>query len=115
MDCAIFRACFLSATLLVAGCKVSSPITPAGKDTYMVSSHVAACISCSATVKSMQTANEFCAKQKKFAVIRNSTGSTNPLGYNVSSELIFSCVDENDPDYQRPTLRKDDGVLTVTH
>jgi hypothetical protein len=79
----------------------------------MVSSHVAACISCSATVKSMQTANAFCAKQGKFAVVRNTSGSTNPFGYNVSNELIFSCIDENDPDYQRPNIRKDNGVTTV--
>jgi hypothetical protein len=44
----------------LTGCQVSSPVTPAGRDTYMVSAHVGACVSCSAQVKSMRTANEFC-------------------------------------------------------
>jgi hypothetical protein len=105
--------CLVALALLAAGCKVSSPVTPAGKDTYLVSSHVGACVSCSAAVTGLQTANKFCAKMGKFAVVRNTNSVTNFAGYTVSNELIFSCVDENDPDYQRPNLRKDSGVTTV--
>lgn len=115
MTTLLTRICCVSVALLATACKVSSPVEPAGKDTYMVSSHVAACVSCSAAVKSLQTANKFCAARGQFAVIKNSNGTTNPFGYNVSNELVFSCVNENDPEYQRPTLRKDDGVLTVNH
>ena len=103
----------LALALLAAGCKVSSPVVPAGKDTYMVSSHVGLCVSCSAAVTGLQTANKFCAQMGKFVVVRNTGGYTNPFGYDNSNQLLFSCVGENDPDYQRPTLRKDNGVNTV--
>lgn len=98
---------------LLAGCQVSSPITPMGRDTYMVSSHVGACVSCSAQVKSLKTANEFCAKQNKFAIVQNSNGFTNPFGYNTSNDMVFSCVTADDPEYTRRTLRKDNGVTTI--
>jgi hypothetical protein len=80
--------------LLVAGCKVSSPVVPAGPDTYLVSSHIGGCVSCSAAVTGLQTANKFCAKMGKVAVVRNTSGYTNPFGYDTSNQLTFSCVDE---------------------
>ena len=97
----------------LAACKTSSPVVPMGKNTYQVSSHVAACVSCSASVKSLQTANKYCASMGRFAVVRNEQNTTNIFGYNVGNELVFSCVDENDPEYQHPTLRKDNGVTTI--
>jgi hypothetical protein len=78
--------------LLLAGCEVSSPVVSAGKDIYFVSSHVGACINCSAAVQSLKTANAFCAKQGKTAVIRNTSGYRNPFGYDNSNQLYFSCV-----------------------
>jgi hypothetical protein len=95
------------------GACASSPVVPVGKDTYQVSSHVAGCISCSASVKSLQVANKYCASMGKVSVIRNEQNTTNMFGYNVGNELIFRCVDENDPEYQNPTLRKDNGVTTI--
>jgi hypothetical protein len=101
------------AAFIVAGCQVSSAVVPAGKDTYMVSSHVGACVSCSAAVKSLKTANEYCAKQAKVVVVRNTNGATNPFGYDNGNQLIFSCVPADDPEYVRPDLRKDNGVTTI--
>jgi hypothetical protein len=97
----------------VTSCQVSSPIVPAGKDSYMVSSHVGACVSCSAAIKSLKTANDFCAKQGKVVIVRNTSGATNPFGYDNGNQTIFSCVSPDDPEYTRPTLRKDDGVSTI--
>ena len=97
----------------LTGCKVSSPVVPAGKDSYMVSSHVAACVSCSAAIKSLKTANDFCAKQGKVVVVRNTSGATNPFGYDNGNQMIFTCVSADDPEYTRPTLRKDNGVTTI--
>lgn len=99
--------------IILAGCETSSPVMPAGKDTYLVSSHVAACVSCSAQIQSLKTANAFCAKRGLFAVIRTANGVTNAFGYNVSNELLFSCVTADDPDYRRATLRPDNGVTTI--
>jgi len=107
------KAMWIATILLLSGCKVSSPVTQAGKDTYLVSSHVGACVSCSAAVQSLKTANQFCAKEGKFAVMQTSTGATNPFGYNVSNEMLFRCVTADDPAYQHPTLRPDNGVSTI--
>ena len=97
----------------LAGCEVSSPVVQAGKDTYMVSSHVGACLHCSARIQSMKTANAYCARQGKFAIVRNTSGATNPFGYDNGNDMVFSCVSADDPEYNRPTLRKDNGVTTV--
>lgn len=103
----------IASFLLLCGCEVSSPITPAGRDTYMISSHVAMCGNCSAAVQSLKTANTFCAKEGKFAVIQMTNGATNGFGYNVSNEMLFRCVTADDPAYQHPTLRPDNGVSTI--
>jgi len=89
---AVSRSSVFALVVLLAGCEVSSPVVPAGKDIYLVSSHVGACISCSAAVQGLKTANAFCAKQGKTAVIRNTSGYTNPFGYDNSNQLYFSCV-----------------------
>lgn len=92
------RSMFIAAAVTMlclctlSACEVSSPIVAAGKDSYMVSSHVGACVSCSADVQSLKTANRFCAKQGKVAMIRNDSSTTNAFGYTVGNELIFSCV-----------------------
>jgi predicted RNA-binding Zn-ribbon protein involved in translation (DUF1610 family) len=79
----------------------------------MVSSHVGACVSCSAAITSLKTANDFCAKQGKVVVLRNTSGATNPFGYDNGNQTIFSCVSPDDPEYARPALRKDNGVTTI--
>jgi len=107
------RVTVFAALALLAGCETSGRVVPVGKDSYMVSSHVAGCISCAASVKSMETANAYCAKQQKVAIIRNTNSSTNGFGYEVGNTTVFSCVSENDPEYARPSLRKDNGVTTI--
>ncbi len=99
--------------IAVTACQVSSSVVPAGRDSYMVSSHVGACVSCSAAIKSLKTANDFCAKQGKVVVVRNTSGATNPFGYDNGNQTIFSCVSSDNPEYTRPTLRKDNGVTTI--
>lgn len=107
------KIAIFAAAALLAGCEISSPIVPSGKDTYMVSSHVGACVHCSARIQSMKTANTFCAKQGKFAIVRNTSGATNPFGYDNGNDMVFSCVSADDPEYNRPTLRQDNGVTTI--
>jgi hypothetical protein len=109
----VFRLILAVTAVLLAGCEVSGRVVPAGKDSYMVSSHVGACISCAASVKSLETANAYCGKEQKVAIVRNTTSSTNPFGYEVGNTMVFSCVSPDDPEYSRPTLRKDNGVTTI--
>jgi hypothetical protein len=58
-------------------------------------------------VKAAQRANEFCRSQGKVFIVRN-TGSAGVQGWtSTSSTLIFSCVDDSDPEYTRPSLRRE--------
>jgi predicted RNA-binding Zn-ribbon protein involved in translation (DUF1610 family) len=109
----VIRMALTGAIALLAGCQVSSHVVPAGKDSYMISSHVAGCISCAASVKSLETANAYCGKEGKVAIVRTTNSSTNGFGYEVGNTMVFSCVSSDDPEYQRPTLRKDNGVTTI--
>jgi hypothetical protein len=98
---------------LLAGCEISTHVVQAGRDTYMVSSHVGACVRCSARIKSLETANKYCAKQGKLAIVRTTSGATNPFGYDNGNDMTFSCLSPDDPEYTRPTLRPDNGVTTI--
>lgn len=96
--------CLLVAVL--SGCVVSnSEIVPAGKDTYLVSGKAVGGInSGESLIAATKAANAYCATQKKVMVIRNtSTGGNAGFG-GEHSQLIFSCVDENDPEYRRPNI-----------
>lgn len=107
------RSTLIAPIALLAACQVSSHVVPAGKDSYMVSSHVAGCISCAASVKSLETANAYCGKEGRVAIVRNSNSTTNGFGYEVGNSMVFSCVAPDDPEYARPNLRKDNGVSTI--
>lgn len=113
MRTTIFAIALVAICTAIAGCEISSPVVPSGKDSYMVSSHVGACVHCSARIQSMKTANAYCTKQGKFAIVRNSSGATNPFGYDNGNDMIFSCVTADDPEYTRPALRPDNGVTTI--
>ncbi len=89
--------------LLVSGCLVSSPIVPSGDNTYVVSSRSSTCFRCAPAATALKTANEFCANKGKSLVIRNTSGYMDPFGYNSSSQLVFSCLDEHDPGLQQAT------------
>jgi hypothetical protein len=52
-------------------------------------------------------ASKKCSESGQVIVIRNLSTDIN------GATMVFSCVDENDPENQRPNLRQDNGVNTV--
>jgi hypothetical protein len=60
-----------------------------------------------------EQAGKFCVAQGKYLIIRNQN-VIQEIGHDIAT-VNFSCVTADDPEYQRPNLRKDDGVLTVNH
>ena len=92
--------------LVVAGC--ASKPEPYGKDSYIVSS--TDCLGCMSPaqlqVNAAKRANDFCAKQGKVMVVRNASREGTQLLTGTSSGLIFSCVNEDDPEYTRPNLKR---------
>jgi hypothetical protein len=102
------RLMFLSCALVLAACVSSSEIVPAGKDSYIVTGAANGGMeSGQSMIAATKAANAYCTKLSKFMIIRRTdTGGSAGFG-GEHSNLIFSCVDENDPEYQRPNLRKD--------
>ena len=94
---------------MLAGCATSSSVAPYAKDSYILSVEDASGgrSTSNLQVKAAQEASAYCAKQGKFMIVRNTRGDGVQWWTGTSSSLIFSCVDENDPEYKRPTLRKE--------
>jgi hypothetical protein len=62
-------------------------------------------------VAAVQEANAYCVTMKKFMVVRRIDNQGMAALGGETTSLIFSCVDENDPEYKRPDLRKEPGVI----
>jgi hypothetical protein len=105
----VFLACTV---VLLTSCATTS-IAPYGKDSYIVSVEDmwGAQSSGKLQVKAAKEASEYCAKQGKVMRVRNTRGEGIQLWTGTSSNLIFSCIDENDPENTRPTLRKEADII----
>ena len=91
------------------GCASTSAVVPYGKDSYIVSvDDVWGGYSPGKLqIKAAQKANAYCAKQGKVVRVRNTSGQGVHGWTSTSSNLIFSCIDESDPENTRPNLRKE--------
>lgn len=97
-----------TAVALLAGCVGASEVVPAGKDSYLVSGSAnGGPASGRSIIAATKTANEYCSKLGKFMIIRHTdTGGSAGFG-GEHSNLIFSCVTADDPEYQRPNLHNE--------
>jgi putative hemolysin len=103
-----------AAVLLLAGCGVPSDVVPVGRDSYMISATAIRQAASKAPIGAAQGASRYCEQQGRHMIIRH-TDQIVPADAPVTYTLVFSCVTDTDPEYQRPTLRNDVGVLTQTH
>jgi len=92
--------------LCLTGCENTSDVVPAGKDSYLVSGSVhGGTLGGKSLVDATKKANDYCAKEGKVMIIRNTTTGGSAIWANETSNLIFSCVAKDDPEYQRPNLK----------
>jgi len=103
-----------SFVVLLVGCASSSSVAPYGRDSYIISvddiwgGHSLGKLQ----VKAAQEANAYCSKQGKVMRVRNTSGQGTQGWTSTSSSLVFSCIDESDPENTRPDLRKEpDAVI----
>jgi hypothetical protein len=97
----------------ISGCATTSDIAPFGKDSYILSAGDVWGVHSSGAlqVRAVQTANEFCQKQGKVFVVRN-TSTSGVHGWSpTSSTLVFSCVHDTDPEFVRPNLRREPTAI----
>jgi hypothetical protein len=99
----------LTAFATLAGCATTSEIAPYGRESFILSAGDiwGGYSGGSLQVRAAQTANEFCQKQGKVFVVRNTSVSGVQGWSSTSSTLIFSCVSESDPEFSRPNLRRE--------
>jgi hypothetical protein len=77
-----------------------SEVSPVGPDTYLVRGFN--------TEDAARGANEHCAKLQKKLLVTNITPSTSES----RATFIFRCLNEDDPEYRRPTFeRSPDTVI----
>jgi predicted small secreted protein len=100
--------------LVLAAC-ANTGAMKIGKDTYSISVRVPFSGPSGAKGEALKDANAFCAKQNKQVLLQNEKSYECALhGGCGEAEIIFLCLDENDPRYAAsPKLRKDNGVTTV--
>ena len=103
---------FLSSLcLLLAGCVSSSGPMPFGKDSYMITTSAGGSFNNpgAAFQGAVKEANEHCASFSEIMIPRN-TETTGHPGLPGGAKFIYSCVDNNVPENQRPNMRKEPDV-----
>src|SRR5580698_4298175 len=94
----------ITAAAILAGCvTVGSDVVPVGKDTYQLSmTGVGFATQANTNIKALKSANDYCAKLGKHMVPANSAES-GVYGWSPRQDnLVFKCLDENDPAYLQP-------------
>jgi hypothetical protein len=89
--------------VVLTGCAVASEIVPIGKDNFMVTAPET--LGGTGRILVVKSANGYCASQNTHMIVRRLDANA------LSVSLMFSCVSEDDPEYQRPNLRKDPNVI----
>ena len=96
--------------LLLSGCAYKSDAYLVGKDTYTITGTSDYGFA-GARNQAMRGASETCRKLGKYMQIVNSNQHKSYLFWSV--DLVFLCLDENDADYKRTQMRKDNGVNDI--
>ena len=97
------------AVLVTGGCATKTGVLPMGKDTYTLSVGVSLTGSVSgnntsAKRQALSEANQYCAKMGKQILVKNISLNSTMAGS--TSELVFKCLDEHDPEFDLKTEYK---------
>lgn len=97
-------AAVVAVAVALAGCvTVGSDVVPVGKDTYQLSmTGVGFATQANTNIKALKAANAYCDKLGKHMVPATSAES-GVYGWSPRQDnLVFKCLDENDPAYLQP-------------
>lgn len=103
---------------VLAGCAINSGVVPMGKDSFMVSRQAATGFIGLSDLKAeaIREANQYCVKKGKFLQVVRTSESSPPFvfGNFPRAEVHFMCLEANDPELQRPKLKKEaDTVIEI--
>ncbi len=99
--------------LALAGCVDTSPVTPMGRDTYMIGTDARGGLTSTESLitRNAQVANAFCAQSGKEMEPAN-VMSQGVRGWTPQeTTLIFRCLNPDDPANQRPNLRREPNAI----
>jgi hypothetical protein len=102
----------LGAIIALGGCvSMGSDVVPIGRNTYQLKmTSVGFGSQADTNAKALKMADSYCNELGKHLVFERNTESDADRFNSRKSNLIFECLDENDPDYQRA---KDHAVSLV--
>ena len=96
----------LMVVTVLTGCANSGPQS-IGKDTYLVTAKVPFSGITGAKAEALTTANAYCESQGKQLMLGDIRSSECMLrGGCAEAQVIYSCLDKNDPRYQMPHMQK---------
>lgn len=100
--------------MVLAGCVSSSGPMPFGKDSYMITISAVGSFNNPgvAMQEAIKEANAHCASLGKVAWPRNAQQTGTP-GWPGGAQFIYSCIDEKDPEYQRPQWQKEPDTKII--
>jgi hypothetical protein len=103
----------LGLLLLSTGCAPPTSATSYGKDSYIVSvdDYWGVYSPGRLQVKAAEQANAYCSHAGKVLRVRNAAGQGTTGWTSTSATLVFSCIDQNDPENTRPDVRVDSAPL----
>ena len=94
------------------GCVGTTEVVSVGKDSYMIAGRNAGGLNAGkGGMEAVQKANAYCATLSKLMVIRRLDTHPIELSSAETTQLIFSCVTADDPEYTRPNLSKDPTTI----
>ena len=98
--------------LPLTGCVSTSEVVPVGRDSFMLTSTSRGGLYAGRErIEGAKTANQYCDAIGKHMIIRRTDSNGIPGLGPVTSDLVFSCVASDDPEYQRPNLRHDPNIV----
>jgi hypothetical protein len=97
---------------LIGCATVQSRVVPIGKDTYQLSmTGVGFATQANTNIKALKAANDYCDKMNKHLVFQHSSES-GVYGFSPRQDnLVFLCLDANDPAYTRTNVQRDPEVI----
>jgi len=111
----MLRVILCAAAIALTGCATSSGVTPLGEDTFSISRNGAGFWSSTAQVKAeaLKDAESYCvSKGRKLQVVRTDQHEMSGRpGDFPGAEVQFMCLNSNDPELNRPKLRKEANAV----
>ena len=102
----------LALGVTLAGCVSNTEIVPVGPDSFMISATTrGGAFMGEAPIVAAKAAHQHCAPLGRSRVSRRTDSTVEGLNNIGTNTLVFSCVAETDPEYQRPNLKHDPNVL----